>query len=57
MDRNGFTLLHPNLEEHATDRRGHFGVDLVRRNLEQGFVLVDRFADALDPADDRTFGH
>ena len=40
---------------HPGDGRGHLGVDLVGRDLEQRLVGVDVLADLLEPAGDRAF--
>ena len=45
------------LAEHARGRRGHLGVDLVGRDLEERLVPLDRVADCFHPARDRSFGH
>ena len=55
-DLDRLALGHQDLRDHAGDRRGHLGVDLVGGDLEQGLVGVDVLADVLQPAGDRAFG-
>ena len=43
--------------EHAGRRRGHLGVDLVRRHLEERLVARDLVADRLHPLGDGALGH
>ncbi len=45
------------LGEDAGRGRGHLGVDLVGRHLEERLVALDRVAHGLHPAGDRAFGH
>ena len=47
---------HEDLGEHAGCGRGHLGVDLVGRDLEERLVLGDSVADLLQPADDGALG-
>jgi hypothetical protein len=39
---DGLAFFADDLAQHAADRRGHFGVDLVGRDLDERFVLFDR---------------
>ena len=55
--RNGLAFGDDQLANRARDRRGHFGVDLVGRHLDERFVLLDAVAGLLEPARDRPFGH
>ena len=55
-DRHGLALLHDDLGDEARLRRGHLGVDLVGRHLEQRLVGVDLLADLLEPLRDRALG-
>ena len=52
----GLALGDEDLGEHARCGRGHLGVDLVGRDLEQRLVGVDVVADLLQPARDRALG-
>ena len=56
-DLDRLALGNEDLTEHARRRRRHLGVDLVRRDLEERLVPLDRIADRLHPAGDRPFGH
>jgi hypothetical protein len=53
--RNGLAFLDDQLANHARNRRRHFGVDLVGRNLDERFVLLNRIADLLEPLRDSPF--
>ncbi len=50
-------LGHADLEHHATRGRGHLGVDLVGRHLEERLVLGDGVAHLLEPSGDGALGH
>ncbi len=54
--RDGLAFLGDDLSEDAADRRGDFGVDLVGRNLDERFVLLDAVADFLEPLRDGPLG-
>ncbi len=54
LDRLAFR--HEDLGDHACGGRWHLGVDLVRRDLEERLVALDRVADALHPARHRSLG-
>ncbi len=56
-DLDRLALGHEDLGEDAGRRRGHLGVDLVRRYFEQRLVAFDCIADPLHPAGDRALGH
>ncbi|OUD85558.1 hypothetical protein BC477_14195 [Clavibacter michiganensis subsp. michiganensis] len=53
---DGLVLLDEDLLDHAGDRRGDLGVDLVGRHLEQGLVDLDVVADVLEPTGHRALG-
>ena len=55
-DRHRLALLHDDLGDEPGLRRGHLGVDLVGRHLEQRLVRVDLLADLLEPLRDRALG-
>jgi hypothetical protein len=55
VDRNRLAFLDRYFQERAGGRRRDLRIDLVRRNLEQRFVAIDRIPDLLDPADDGAF--
>ena len=55
LDR--LALGHEDLGEDAGRGRGHLGVDLVGRDLEERLVALDRVPDGLHPAGDRALGH
>ena len=44
------------LGDDAVDRAGYLRVDLVSRDLEEGFAGGDLVADLLEPVDDRALG-
>ncbi len=52
---DGVAFGHQDLRDHTRDGRGHLGVDLVGRDLEQRLVGIDVLAHALQPARDRAF--
>ena len=54
---DGLALGHEDLAHRAGGRRGHLGVDLVGRDLDDGLVRLDRLTDLLAPGDDRALGH
>ena len=56
-DLHRLALGDEDLGEDACRGRGHFGIDLVRRYLEERFVALDGVAHALHPAGDRSLGH
>ena len=56
-DLDGLALGDEDLGQDAGGRRRHLGVDLVRRHLEERLVALDRVADGLHPAGDRSLGH
>ena len=55
--RDRLVDLDADLEDRAGNRRGDFGVDLVRRDLDESLVDVDVVTDLLQPARDGAFGH
>jgi hypothetical protein len=55
LNGHGFAFADLDFFEHAGGRRGNFGVDLVRRDLEQRFVALDFVAGFLEPLGDGTF--
>lgn len=56
-DLHRLTLGNKDLGQYAGGRRGHFGVDLVRRYFEERLVAGDRVADGLHPSSDCSFSH
>ena len=56
-DLDGLALGNQDLGEDAGGGRGHLGVDLVGRDLEERLVPLDRVTDRLHPAGDRALGH
>ena len=55
-DRDRLALGHEDLAHDARRRRGHLGVDLVGRDLEERFVGLDGLADLLEPLRDGSLG-
>jgi hypothetical protein len=55
-DVDGLALGDDDLLEHARAWARHLGVDLVRRDLEQRLVGLDRLALLLEPLRDRALG-
>ncbi len=53
-DLDRLVLLDQDLFDHTTDRRRDLRVHLVRGDLEQALVRLDRVADLLEPAGDRS---
>ena len=56
-DVDGVPLLDQDRREDPGGGRGHLGVDLVGRHLEQGLVAGDGVADRLEPLGDGPLGH
>ena len=56
-DGHGLVGLDEDPDERAGDGRGHLGVDLVGRDLEQRLVGLDLVADLLVPLEHRSLGH
>ena len=52
VDGDGLAFGHEDLDDGAGGGRGHLGVDLVGRDLDDGLVGGDLLADLLDPARD-----
>ncbi len=55
-DLDGLALLHQDLRDDAVGRARHLGVDLVRGDLEERLVALDRVAHLLEPLRDRSLG-
>jgi hypothetical protein len=55
VDLHHGAFLGQDLFQRSRHRRGHFGVDLVGRDLQQGLVALHVVADLLQPAGNRTF--
>jgi hypothetical protein len=53
---DGLTFWNPDLRDHTARGRRNLRIHLVRRDLEERFVPLDRFSDLLQPAGDRTLG-
>ena len=56
-DLHRLTLLHEDLCDDSLGGARHLGIDLVRRDLEQRLVPLDRLADLAEPLRDRSLGH
>ena len=55
--RHRIARLDDDLRNHAAHGRRHLGVHLIRRDLDERFILLDGVADFFEPLRDRSLGN
>src|SRR6185369_396663 len=55
-DLDRFTLVMPYFKKYTCSGARHLSIDLIGRDLEDGFVLVDLVTDILQPFRDSSLG-